>query len=60
LNEDTYTVQLIDTDGRLRSLLKSDLSEWEVSTTPTMRATSLDAEQVADVIGYLLSLQGVQ
>jgi hypothetical protein len=31
-----------------------------VSTTPTMRPTSLSAEQVADVIGYLLTLRGVQ
>jgi hypothetical protein len=60
LNEDTYTVQLIDTEGRLHSLLKEDLSEWEVSTTATMRPTTLSADQVADVIGYLLSLRGVQ
>jgi putative heme-binding domain-containing protein len=59
LNEDTYTVQLIDSDGRLHSLLKEDLTEWEVSTTATMRPTSLSAEQVADVIGYLLTLRGV-
>ena len=60
LNEDTYSVQLIDTEGRLHSLLKEDLAEWEVSTTATMRPTSLSAEQVADVIGYLLSLRGIQ
>jgi putative heme-binding domain-containing protein len=60
LNEDTYTVQLIDSEGRLRSLLKSDLAEYEVSTTATMRPTTLSADQVADVIGYLLSLRGVQ
>jgi putative heme-binding domain-containing protein len=59
LNEDTYTVQLIDSDGRLRSLVKSELSEYEVSTTATMRPTTMSAEQVADVIGYLLSLRGV-
>jgi cytochrome c oxidase cbb3-type subunit 3 len=60
LNEDTYTVQLIDSDGRLHSLVKEDLAEWEVTTTATMRPTSLSAEQVADVIGYLLTLRGVQ
>ena len=59
LNEDTYTVQLIDSEGRLRSLLKSDLTEYEVSRTATMRPTTLSAEQVADVIGYLLSLRGI-
>jgi cytochrome c oxidase cbb3-type subunit 3 len=60
LNEDTYTVQLIDSEGRLRSLRKEDLSEWEVTTTATMRPTNLSAEQVADVIGYLLTLRGIQ
>ena len=59
LNEDTYTVQLIDSEGRLRSLLKAELNEFEVSTTATMRPTTLSADQVADVIGYLLSLRGV-
>jgi len=60
LNEDTYAVQLIDSDGRLRSLLKSELNELEVSTTATMRPTTLSADQVADVIGYLLTLRGIQ
>jgi len=59
LNEDTYTVQLVDSEGRLRSLLKADLTEYEMSTTATMRPTSLSADQVADVIGYLLSLRGI-
>ncbi len=59
LNEDTYTVQLIDAEGQLRSLVKADLTEYEVSSTATMRPTSLSADQVADVIGYLLSLRGI-
>ncbi len=58
LNEDTYSVQLIDSNERLRSLVKSDLSEFEVSTTSIMQPTTLSTEQVADVIGYLLSLRG--
>ena len=53
-------MQLIDSNQRLRSLLKADLREFEVSTTPTMQPTTLTAEEVADVIGYLLSLQGVR
>ncbi len=59
LNEDTYTVQLIDAEGGLRSLVKAELAEYEVSLTPTMRPTTLSADQVADVIGYLLSLRGL-
>jgi putative heme-binding domain-containing protein len=59
LNEDTYTVQLIDSEERLRSLVKADLVEYEVSETPIMEPTTLSADQVADVIGYLLSLRGL-
>jgi putative heme-binding domain-containing protein len=59
LNEDTYTVQLIDDKERLLSFVKSDLREMTVLTTspmPTYRALS-DAER-ADLVAYLLSLKG--
>lgn len=59
LNEDTYTVQLIDSQGRLRSLVKDELVDFEVSRTPTHEPTALSSDQVADLIGYLLSLQGL-
>lgn len=59
LNEDTYTVQLVDSEGRLRSLDKTELAEYEVRETATMRPTGLSGEEVADVIGYLLSLRGL-
>jgi len=59
LNEDTYSVQLIDTNERLRSLLKTDLAEFEVGREATMEPTTLSSEQVADVIAYLLTLRGV-
>jgi hypothetical protein len=59
VNEDTYTVQLIDSNGRLRSLTKSDLVEYEASPTPIMKPTTLSADEVADLIGYLLSLRGL-
>ena len=35
LNEDTYTVQLIDTNERLRSLIKADLVTYEISEAPS-------------------------
>ena len=60
LNEDTYTVQLIDSRERLRSLVKADLRELQVSLTPTMQPTTLSSDEVADVIGYLLSLRGLR
>jgi putative heme-binding domain-containing protein len=59
LNEDTYTVQLIDTRERLRSLVKADLVEYEVATTATMQPTTLAPDQVADLVGYLLTLRGL-
>jgi len=58
LNEDTYTVQLIDSDERLLSLIKADLVEYEVSEIATMEPTTLSSDEVADVIAYLLSLRG--
>ncbi len=60
LNEDTYTVQLIDSDERLLSLVKADLVEYEVSLTPTHEPTTLSGDEVAEIIGYLLSLRGIQ
>ena len=59
LNEDTYSVQLIDSEERLRSLVKAELVDFEVSRTPTHEPTALSSDQVADVIGYLLSLRGL-
>ncbi len=60
LNEDTYSVQLIDSQERLRSLLKEDMIDYEVSRTPTHQPTTLSSDEVADVMGYLLSLGGLQ
>lgn len=62
LNEDTYTVQLMDEQERLVSLTKADLREYTVSSTTAMPSykDKLDARQVADVVAYLLSLKGLQ
>jgi cytochrome c oxidase cbb3-type subunit III len=58
LNEDTYTVQIIDEQERLLTFVKSDLKEFEVSTTSTMpAATALSGEELSDVIAYLLTLK---
>ena len=38
LNEDTYSVQLLDSDQRLVSVLKDDLAEYEVLRRSTMPA----------------------
>ena len=60
LNEDTYTVQLVDEQERLVSLDKADIKELEVSKTSPMppAANTLSSDELADVIAYLLSLRG--
>ncbi len=60
LNEDTYTVQLIDDREQLVSLIKADLKEYELGkTSPMPSATKvLSADEVADVLAYLLTLKG--
>ena len=60
LNEDTYSVQVIDDRERLRSILKSDVREITISKTspmPSYKAT-LSQDELADLLGYLLSLKG--
>jgi putative heme-binding domain-containing protein len=60
LNEDAYTVQLIDEQARLVSLMKTDLRSLEVIPTSSMPSyeMTLTADERADVIAYLLSLKG--
>jgi putative heme-binding domain-containing protein len=62
LNEDTFTVQLIDDRERLVTLIKSDLREYEVSTTSPMPEAEgrLSTDDVADLIAYLLTLKGLE
>jgi putative heme-binding domain-containing protein len=61
LNEDTFTIQIIDEGERLVSLAKADLRSLEFVPGNAMPsfATSLAPEELADVIGYLLSLKGL-
>lgn len=61
LNEDTYTVQLIDDGERLVSLVKADLREYAVSRTSPMPSykDKLSAGELADLVGYLVTLRGV-
>ena len=60
LNEDTYSLQIIDDRETLHSLVKADLREYTISKTspmPSYKATLSD-EEIADVLAYLLSLKG--
>lgn len=61
LNEDTYTVQIIDEQERLQSLTKTDLKQFTVETTASMPSYQdrLSADELSDVIAYLVSLKGL-
>ena len=62
LNEDAYTIQLIDDQSRLLSLVKADLRSFETISTSSMPSfqNTLTGDERADVIAYLLSLKGRQ
>ncbi|PYS35464.1 MAG: hypothetical protein DMG14_26955 [Acidobacteria bacterium] len=60
LNEDTYTVQVIDTEEHLISLIKADLREFTVLKTSTMPSykDKLNPAELDDVVAYLRTLKG--
>ena len=60
LNEDTFTVQVIDEQERLMSVDKSAIKSMTVETRSTMPAYQgkLTADEISDVIAYLLTLRG--
>jgi putative heme-binding domain-containing protein len=60
LNEDTYTVQMIDSQERLISLVKQELIRFEIGRTSMMPEPPLTQDELADVVAYLLTLKGLQ
>lgn len=61
LNEDSYSLQLIDSHEKLVSLQKSDLQSFEFlksSPMPSYR-DKLSAAELSDLVGYLVSLKGL-
>ena len=60
LNEDTFTVQLMDDKEQLVSLVKADLRAYTILTESTMPSFDgkLTPSQLADVVAYLASLKG--
>jgi putative heme-binding domain-containing protein len=60
LNQDTFSIQLIDGNERLLSLPKAQLRGYtyvKASTMPSYRER-LAAAEIADVVAYLVSLKG--
>ena len=60
LNQDGFSVQLIDSSGQLRSFQKSGLREFTIVTTNPMPAykDKLSAQDLTDLVRYLSSLKG--
>ncbi|HUP02996.1 MAG TPA: c-type cytochrome [Bryobacteraceae bacterium] len=60
LNEDSYSVQLIDTQDRLVSVMKDDLKEYRLIKNSPMPSYEgkLSQEQLRDLVAYLASLKG--
>lgn len=61
LNEDTYTVQVIDENEKLVSLIKANLREYGLVRRTPMPAyrDKLSSNEMADLLAYLLSLKGM-
>lgn len=59
LNEDTFTVQMIDKSERLLSFQKADLREYAFETKSPMPSfkDKLNGQELADVVAYLGTLQ---
>lgn len=63
INEDTFTIQLLDLNGALHSFFKEDLKELQrdvgKSPMPSFRS-SLSASEVDDLVAYLVSQRVAQ
>jgi cytochrome c oxidase cbb3-type subunit III len=60
LNEDTYTIQLIDDQEHLLSLSKSDVREFTILKTSSMPSYKgqIGSQELADLVAYLVTLKG--
>jgi len=59
LNHDTFTVQMIDSDERLRSFVKDDLNEHGfAATSMPAYGDSMSTQEIADLVSFLVSMQG--
>ncbi len=60
LNLDSFTVQMLDSKEQLRSFEKANLRDYGVVDTSPMPSYKdrLNAQELADVVSYLISLKG--
>ncbi len=61
LNQDGFSVQIIDSSSELRSFLKSNLREFSIVTANPMPAygDKMSAEDMTALVQYLSSLKGI-
>jgi putative heme-binding domain-containing protein len=63
LNEDPFSIQLRDGEGRIRSFLKKEVAEirkhWGKSPMPSYRE-AFSADELDDLVAYLASLRGLR
>jgi putative heme-binding domain-containing protein len=61
LNQDRFSLQMLDTRGRLVSLDKSNLRDYHFATTEPMPSYKdrLNDQEITDLIAFLSSLKGV-
>jgi putative heme-binding domain-containing protein len=63
LNEDAFSIQIRDREGRIRSFLKSDLralrKQWGKSPMPSYKDV-LSRDEVDQLVGYLSGLRGLR
>jgi putative heme-binding domain-containing protein len=59
LNQDTYSLQLIDNNGKLWSFQKASVRQWAIPDASAMPsyADQLTTQELADVVSYLTTLR---
>lgn len=57
MNEDTFTVRIMDNDENLWNFMKSEIRASERITTSTMPAAGLGEAEADDLVAYLFSLR---
>jgi putative heme-binding domain-containing protein len=59
LNEDTYSLQLLDSDGNLVSLMKSDITKYQLDSNSSMPSYKgvFSENELEDLVAYLYSLR---
>ena len=59
MNEDTYTVEFIDMQGGLHTMMKSDLKDYRVEKVSKMPSfqNALSVSELDDLVAYLCSLR---